>query len=122
MVRMPLFICHIFLSVIQLFSDIDSHCIHRTTSTALLILSATGCALKTEPGMHTFLMAKLLSTGLEGSWLQTIWRGQGNQLETVVGLWVVVAMANAAGVAADLKADIGIAGAVIIHRLVEYAG
>ena len=33
-------------------------------------------------------------------------------MRTVLGLWVVAAMAAAAGVAADLKADIGIAGAV----------
>jgi len=113
MARISLFICLIFLSVIWLFShiDIDSHFIHHTTSTAPMTLLATGCALKTEPRTHTFSMAKLLWISLEGNWLHTIWHGQGNQLETVVGLSVVTVM-SVGGVAVNWKADIGIVAGV----------
>ena len=49
MVRMPLFICHIVLLGIRLFSHVDSYFIHRTTSTDPWIPLATGYASKVGP-------------------------------------------------------------------------
>ena len=40
----------------------------------------------------------------------------------MVGVWVMMAMAAAAGVAADSKAAIGIAGAATIQMPVKHAG